>query len=491
MSITATLKCPKCWSALEIDAASRCGACRYEPPKRYEEACRAAPILPILAVGFSQSGKTHLLATLTLMLQELSEFLPVAPYEILDAETQTLSQSWSNLRERQQVLEKTQHGSKHHVLVLKGQGFPTLQPRTLILYDMAGEHFHNIGDSHLASLKALADTSTIWFVVSVFDMQKNRHVDHMSEDVANSGNDHPIGVRLRSLFESYAAAMDAMNASLTGRNALLVFTKGDGGSWGPIEGSIDDYLRDNPIDPNKPQYQEDFDLNMYVKGMEEISNQLEEFARSPENLPGGRTFLELVKSRGMRIKCCVTSALGAEPSESRVTDTRYTSTPWAHARVLDPLIWTLHLDKQSSARTVTIMIDAGKGCESVYSLDILPQLHAYLSKAQNVRYAYLGRRSEKVNDLSQPPSFRHPRLIGPHIDDSQLVERIVVLSNGPILDLPDFREDSMARRIALVSTSNNPEAINQWPRHASCYVASGADLPKVIQLFESLTVNAQ
>ena len=482
MNTTAQVKCPACWSPILISAES-C-ACGYTLPAHFWDRCVEAPPLPIIAAGFSGSGKTHLLLGLSLTLCErLGMYLAGGTYEIASASTDEMLRLWHASRARKRLLPATAPGAPE-ILLLRGAGFPNQPERTLIIYDVAGESIERYrgpqGDTTtLADLKALADTTTIWFVASPRDLQLD---NDLAGDDQSGHQRRPLGLQFRTLVDSYGLAMDSLHTSTKDRTALVVYTKGDCGDF-PSE--VHDYLAQDPFNGPRPADRNSFNFDEYVQRMEAISTILRDY--TIENVPGGAAFVDVVERRGMRLKFCITSALGQSPDTDY--EGQYTHEPWEHQRVLDPLIWTLQ-GLAAAEQHVVLLLDAAADGEPVYSSGIAGELYQELSSSYHVQQRFLGRlRAESDHasgQLATRPAHARLRLIGPHLDNLPEDTRVVVLTNGVIHDLADYRGTVWNRRLVLASMTKNDEVLEQWPTERRCVLDGETTARRVLDAFHSL-----
>jgi hypothetical protein len=203
---------------------------------------------------------------------------------------------------------------------------------------------------------------------------------------------------------------------------------------------------------------------------------LEEFT---EQQPGGRQFVNLVRRQDMQLKFCATSALGHSPDEHRdklvERATRY--------RVLDPLFWTLCEGKGAplfqslwggkdndedglrSQQRLLLVLDSSQGANAVYG-DGRPAAFwdAMCDRGEIVTH-YLGRLRPVGYAGQRPPTGPsqrpHLRLLGPILDRSPTDSRVLVLSEGEILDLADFRSSSWRDRV-LIGVANEDQE-DTWP----------------------------
>src|SRR5262249_23596054 len=144
------------------------------------------------------------------------------------------------------------------------------------------------------------------------------------------------------LFRSYQAATERLGGSVRDRTVVVVYTKAD--QYDFHDRAVSDYLTDDPfqgvLDPGAAiEVDRGFSLGRYMDGLEKWSRRLREFTLS--RVRGGAALVHAAEGRGVRLKFCVTSALGQTPNRS----THELVQPATPYRVLDPLLLSL-LDRE-------------------------------------------------------------------------------------------------------------------------------------------------
>ena len=479
MNGIAQIFCPRCLAQLD-QAVETCPICD-RALGTYCKVCEKAPALPIVAIGFSTHGKTHLLAALLLTLDYLTSRLPKTSFRAMGEDTGQRLKDWRATAQRQGILPPTPlpEGAKNDLLlnplVIHLSGF--YEARTLLIYDIAGEAFNTIdgADKHLPVLKI---AQTVWIVVSVLDLE---------ESGIKSGQS------LGDLFAAYQATMERLNATLEGRNVVLVFTKAD--KLLGIEAAetldcqkIEDYLQADPFAPDNKAMPVP-SMESYERELEAISEELRQF---PQHIEGASNLVNLIEAENkMNLRFCAASALGLD---SAASNTRAGSN-WKRQRVLDPLIWTLLMEnKRVDTQTFHLVLDAGTEAGPAYRSirgSSLPH-HVWqrLVAQREVRTWFLGSSSPAARPRHQPPSSppTRPRfrLIGPLLESLPPTSRVVVISNGPILDLSDFRTTDWQHRLLLICTSDQEAVVNQWDRTHTTLLRTDDDLEQINSLIQNL-----
>ncbi len=136
-----------------------------------------------------------------------------------------------------------------------------------------------------------------------------------------------------------------MNASVAGKNIIIVYSKAD--ILGNLPEKITQYLASDNLWANLDALKRvdlgEKDMVSYVEDMNYISNRIRDF--TIDQVDGGLNSINTAETNGINLRFCVTSALGNS------TDQENTMTvPIAPQRVLDPLYWIMELDlKKNSA----------------------------------------------------------------------------------------------------------------------------------------------
>lgn len=448
------ITCPVCLTPLQ-DSARTCpnSACGFDLPDNYCQTCREAPPLPIAAIGYAGHGKTHLLAAIVLTLNDLANRRKdeTITLQVLDEDTRQCLDRWLRSEKQTRTLPPTelrQEPASPMILHVSGL-FPA---RTLLVYDVAGQSFHDMTRGHVC-LPALRDIQTVWFVMSPRDVRR-----HPAEDDETRRDESPQDMSF--LFSAYKTAMDKLEAKLEGRNAVIVLAKGD--TIGEEAAKLRDYLANDPIQANLPNR----DLHCLISGYEaelrQIAGPVEDFVCG---LAGVRNLVNLLRQEDMGVSFCVTSALGKDPAPGLRPGEERTEAPWTRQRVLDPLIWTLLLEKQRVAVQTDIVLDP-RGYPVCGARPVPELLWERLPRQQGARTWFLGRSTPVTSPGQPPPPIRRPRLIGSLLEPLVAAEapagRIVLITNNLVVDLDDFRGTEWEKRLLLVTTSDQRDVQSQW-----------------------------
>ena len=488
------ITCPQCLAHLS-EVMEVCPACGLTLPSDYCRICSEAPPLPIVAIGFTHHGKSHSLATCLLAIDELTTLLPNVSYRPLGEHTSKSLGLWRSAERARRKLAPTppirpdQLGSNvpaqgaiepsREPLIFSVSGF--YAPRTLLIYDMPGQSFETYQKGHL-TLPALRLAQTVWFVVSGYDLENPR--DGMNDE----------SKLLADLFGTYSQAMKSLGASLEGRNAVIVLTKGDklGATRATAKVGGTDWIKEYlDTDPCAPDYRgiETFSPEAYDQPLHDMSDRLEKFCA---RLPTAQNLINLLREHKMNVHFCVTASLGADASEEH--DTKVPG-GWKRQRSLDPLIWTLTLEKERvEANSLHLILDGGADAEPAYASHggaPLPEaLWQVLTRQREVSVWLLGQSgpaaAPRMPPPSAPPARPRPRLIGPLLESLPAGARAVAVTHGVIPDLQDFRGTEWNGRLLLVCTSDQEAVMNQWDRPHTVVFRSEADLDHIASLAQSL-----
>ncbi len=448
--------CPFCLKPHDFALARTCEICADNPvPDEYIAEYDRVPPLWLLTIGFSRHGKTTYLAALTLVLENMSNVWEGMYDNAYDQATMTaIRQMWREAMQGE-IVQKTDVTTPRPLLIGL-YGLPEVGSRSLVMYDVAGEIFDSINEVQ-AYLPALKFVGTTWFLVSLQDLENDQE-----------------GRSLTDLFSVYRKGMRSLQADLQGRNLIVVYTKADQVAFTP---EIEEYLMLDPYqaltlpDATLPP-SEDFSLQEYRQGMEQVSNLLEEYTR--QRVKKGRAFINMVKAEGMNLYFSVVSALGQSPdvSSSRLRERarRY--------RVLDPFLWALTLQATETTRTLRIIVDGSSTSGSAYQA--LPAVWERLADYGEVTTYQLGDSQAKSQPGQKPPTTPpdppRKRLIGPILEHTPPDARVLVFATGPIADLADFASTSWRDRLVLVQTE--PGQPDTWP-HTVTYRAGDDPTPLV------------
>ncbi|HXM70633.1 MAG TPA: hypothetical protein VN970_05825, partial [Thermoanaerobaculia bacterium] len=310
-------------------------------------------------------------------------------------------------------------------------------------YDVAGESF--VSPSAVGRrVPALKQVNTVWFLVSLFDLEQQAEKRTITD-----------------LFNVYLSGMEQLRIDVRGWNLIVVYTKSDRGTFPP---ALVAYLESDPLTElarsgqaaEKPP---PFSIPAYVQEMRTISGALEGFTRS--RVRGGPAFVNMVRAKGMNLVFSLTSALGQSPDG----DSRYLGHHALPYRILDPFLWALTLERRPPPRSMRLVLCANPGAVAASGPPVA-EIWGRLTDHGEVTTHFLGQRKLASVPGQPPPGSAigrsRQRLIGPILEDCGAEERLLVIANGEILDLHDYRQSSWCDRLLLVTVGEEPAS--DWPQ---------------------------
>jgi hypothetical protein len=413
-----------------------------------------------MAVGFKQYGKTTYLSELTLLLERSASVIPSMWYETLDKESFNAIRNMRDTQDR--TAPETPVGSSRPLLI-RVHDMGDLGSHCLILHDLAGESFE-VPDKVGESAPALRQVNTVWFLVSLSNLEK----------------DHPRRTILE-LLTVYLAGMEELRIDVRGTNLIVVYTKADEVSLFPED--LRDYLIRDPLTPLAQTETwadgvPELAIGPYQKEMLRVSDRLEELTRL--RVPHGALFINRVHAKGMNLVFSLVSALGQKPDPSGVLGHEK-----APRRVIDPLIWALTLERTRILRSLRLVLDVPRGSDGLPE-GLIADLWWRLTDHGEVTTHILGQSRPLSSPGQAPPASAggrsRQRLLGPILLACAPEERLLVLTGGPILDLPDFRNSEWSDRILLVATREDLSL--DWELSEIC--RSGEDVGFLVDRLLSL-----
>jgi hypothetical protein len=438
--------CPFCLKPHNFTSSLElvCPVHQEKVPADYASEYNQVPPLWLVAVGFSQHGKTTYLAALTLILENISKVWPGVYYIPLDQYTTEKIREMRREAREGKPPSATLKQEVSRPLLFSVYQLPETGSRCLVMYDIAGEIYNSIEEVQ-EYVPAIKRASTIWFLVSLADLESDQE-----------------GKMITELFNAYRSGMENLRIDLKGRNLIVVYTKGD---ILDLPKELEDYLESDPfkgltrhstIIPDL----EDFSLSDYIVEMNNISDQLQEYTRA--RVRGGAAFINMVKAKGMNLRFCLTSALGERPDPS---SQRLFHADAFRYRVLDPFLWATTLAETRSANPIGLVVDASQESRSVYDEALLSVIWERLSDYGEVATYYLGQTSPASRPGQQPPMspphVPHQRLIGPILENASPGSRFLVIGTGPITDLADFYDSPWRDQVLLVMMGEDYQ--RDWP----------------------------
>lgn len=452
------LECPYCLTPQTFHRGDKCEAegCGKKVPRQYIELARTKPPIWIVTYGPSQHGKSTLLGSGTFLMERLGIIVPRAFHTYLDEFTS----------DRIAEIQKGQHKGQGNIgatllhdtpepLIIVLKNFPKPKETQLfVIFDLAGEVVDKIvnrvsedGSRAPVYARAVTKAKTVWFIVSLNDLQKDMIA---------------TGTSINRLFFTYTQAMEHLNVPIRDRDILVTYTKADelmSKGAGEEEGLtmpplIEEYLRDDPYSETgnrKADRPPALDVDDYITQLERVSEELRFFTQ--DEVTGGSAFVAMAEDSEVNLYFTINSAQGG-PSEAGGA----MGTEIRRFRVLDPILWTITLSQGSSAAAGTALILPTHGSGKSYSMGLplalhdalrLYNVHATTYFAGEVREAF----GMGMAPVEIVPPERRLALIGPILDRLPRESIVVVLSDEALpLDIDDFADTAWDERLLLFGT---------------------------------------
>jgi hypothetical protein len=438
--------CPFCCNVHDFSAALICPTFSLEVPETYVREYAQVPPLWLMTVGFPQHGKTTYLAALTLTLESMDRV-------ISGLFLRSLGNGHAVI---QAMREQAEEGTRPDpTTAAAGEGDAPIQPlllqvhqmgelgsRCLVLYDVAGESFVS-PEAVGRRVPALKQVNTVWFLVSLFDLEQQTEKRTITD-----------------LFNVYLSGMEQLRIDVRGWNLIVVYTKSDRATFPP---SLVAYLVSDPLTElartgEPAQNAPLFSIPEYVQEMRAISGALEDYTRS--RVRGGPAFVNMVRAKGMNLVFSLTSALGQSPDG----DSRYLGHHALPYRILDPFLWALTLERRPPTRGLRLVLCANPGAATGKGPPVA-EIWGRLTDHGEVTTHFLGQKRAASVPGQPPPGSAtgrsRQRLIGPILHDCGAEERLLVITDGEILDLDDYRQSPWCDRLLLVTVAEEPGS--DWP----------------------------
>jgi len=439
--------CPFCFHIHDFRSQLKCPETSFEVPEAYVSDFEKTPPLWLMTVGFKQHGKTCFIAALTQILETMqvwsSGFFVALDAFTFDRVRQIRAEAVGG------SLPKSTPPGRPRPLLFQAQDLPGIDSRCLVVYDIPGESFDDF-DRVADYAPAMRAVQTVWFFVCLKDLEEVHK-----------------GRTLQELFAVYRSGMRRLRIEMKGRTLIVVFTKFD---QEERPQRVANYLIADPINrrpaiswergEETPDVNAVLNLIEYRREMKEISDVLERFTRA--EVRGGAGFLSMARSEEMRVVFTATSALGQDPAHDGKTLDEM-ARPF---RVLDPYLWAAELKAPVVVRRFHLVLDgASRNSSNVFS-KVVTELWRRLASFAEVNTYFLGRSTRAAvtgqPPPSQPPGILKPRLIGPLLETLASHDQLLILVDGPIIDLRDFDQTAWPRRSLLVFRGDTCQAEGTW-----------------------------
>jgi hypothetical protein len=462
----AKIACPYCYNVQIFDDEQKsCKECGQVVSSQFIKSVTKTPPIYLATAGFTQHGKTTYLDSMMTMIENLGKISDRTYYEYMDDYTFSKVQEMRYQVQQRDEADSTPVSQDVQPLLIGIHNFLDLPVHPVVLYDLGGEVFDRNADIQKFA-KPMMHAHTIWFFVSVYDLENPSDVVSRGETFIRS---------LSDLFAVYRNGMERLGVSLKGRNLLIVYTKADK-VVNQLPSAVRNYIRSDKyfdlVDKKRSEARQlgIFDPDTYLTEMLRISDELREWTYDIE---GGTPFIHMLEESGMNVVFTATSSIGRESSRetNRMIEFR-------RYRVLDPLLWALmHNLAIGGDRSIALILDSSEEVEHIYSSaqDIPYHTFNYLSGKGNVTTYYLGQSSSVSRAGARPPEVAseipRPSLIGPILDNLDDNTIVVVILDRPnhsspedaILDIEDYDIPKWQNRIGVFAFQ---DGIVSWKRYA-------------------------
>jgi hypothetical protein len=473
------IDCPYCLTPQSFARGERCEneSCGRAVPALYVQGARVKDAIFIVTFGVTKHGKSTLLGSLSFLIERLGLIAPGCYYNYLDDHT---TKRLAAIQRGQQIgdpnLGATPINDTPEPLLISVKNFPTKNDTQIfVIFDLAGEVVEKVtgrisDSSQNAPLyaRAIAKARTIWFVVSLFDMQKEAR---------------ETGRSINNLFMTYQQVMMYFNASLRDRTVLTLFTKADKLSQVDddnlldVPDSVRDYLDDDSnldIGNRGAARPPKLDFEAYTVGLRQISDELRYFTET--QVSGGSAFVAMVEDSGAQIYFSIDSAQGSGEIGQEIR----------RVRVLDALIWSIILNDGGEDPSGSLLILPTRDAESVYEMGLHNILLERLRARNHYPQSYFsGEMRPAFNESSLPASPQLPTgrlpLIGSILDRQPTGGIAVVLVGESLpLDIDDFVHTPLEDRLLLIGTGQQVRnALVRWKYR----ISSAQDIEQALRDF--------
>jgi len=447
------IDCPYCLTPQSFHRGDNCESCGKKVPRQYIEIARTKPPIWIVTFGPTQHGKSTLLGSTTFLMERLSAIVPRSFHTYLDDFTIKRVAEIQRGQHMGDVLGPTVKNDSPEPLLIALKNFPSAkESQIFVIFDLAGEVVEEItnrvmDDSSEPPLyaRAVAKAKTVWFIVSLYDIQR---------DAKSSGKS------INNLFWSYQHTMAQLNVSLKNRDILVIYTKADlllqqdNINQLEIPSDVYKYFETDPYydlgnrGAEKPAL---LDHNDYLTTLERVSDQLQSFTQ--DEVPGGSAFVAMAEDSETNLYFTIDSAQGSASGtrgELGIQIKRY--------RVVDPLLWTIMLSSDEDPESAAAIVLPVHGNGQVYSMNLPIALYDALRSHNIHPSTYFMGETKAVFSTGNapvdviPPSGRVP-LIGTILERLPKDSIAIILVDDLLpIDIDDFAETTWDDRLLLIGT---------------------------------------
>ena len=475
------IDCPYCLTPQTFRRSDICEACNQRVPHQYIEIARAREPIWIVAYGPPKHGKSSLLSSTTFLVEHLGMLAPHAFHTYLDDRTITrIAAAQHRQRTGQGPEPVTTLVDKPEPLLIALRNFPKdNDSQVLVIFDLGGELAVSITQRLMVDRKqlpmytrALAKAKTVWFIVSLYDIQK---------DMVETGKS------INNLFFGYEQTMGHLGAPLDGHDILVTYTKADKllsldtTNLLTLPDLISDYLRDDPYynlgnpGTTRPPL---LDADKYVEEMGRISQELDKFTRY--SVPEGQALVSMADGNRVNIRFTMNSALGSDNGAHNTTGTQI-----RRFRVLDTLLWALQLNntvRHTASAALILPAQTQKG-SSILDLAtaVADILHTNNIHADTYHVGETRPAAAADNASGEKQRAGRVPLVGPILDRLPADCIVIILADEVLpLDLDDFYVTSWDNKLLLLGTDKAVmNARASWKSH----VLSSDDVDSPVESF--------
>jgi hypothetical protein len=330
---TKSILCPYCLAKINFrdgDKIDRCpsgmgkNGCGSELPAKYVMKFEEMQPCYTQLIGWSQVGKTVYLQALTAMLFNLGvvwkdDFAPSAQTE-------------ATLKYNRNVKKYMANGQMPPATQLQLQDAYIMQlekmarwgSRTLVLRDVAGEHFNELQFPVLQT-PYLIHVPTTLMLISIDDLQRQN-------------------VTMDELMNSYIQTLMKFDPryGVTKRNVIVVLTKADL-IVQQLNETLQTYLSEDPfvkvlVNPDDAEEMGDKEMEAYMKKLKAISDEIQKWVKGQQ---GGQTLIALARNEKIELRFTIVSSTGGAVGGDN--QMRHAINP---TRVLDPFFWALEFQSR-------------------------------------------------------------------------------------------------------------------------------------------------
>lgn len=323
------VECPYCFNKVKItERALSCVVCKQIIPLEYYDAYPTAPPFFIPVIGWSQTGKSVFLETLTLTVEKMGRIWPDFIAVPLGAATQEFIRERKKRIRQGNIADATNvelYWEDAHILYL--QNMEPWGSRTLVMRDMNGElfHDHTIPKEFVPLIRW---ASTAFFMISIPDLE--------------AVPDWHLG----ELFSCYARSIreSAGPRALEGRRIVVILSKADRIVDLPDE--FQEYLARDPMQralqtkERVPMF--DYGASRaYLEKLKAVGSNLQAWF---EDEFEGERLTRAAKNAGIPLQFTIISSTGADASNGVIQG------PLRPTRILDPFFLALEAETKRMRR---------------------------------------------------------------------------------------------------------------------------------------------